>query len=344
MNSKQRVHAALRRQPVDRVPIFLTFHPEMLASLAHLLEIPRPCVEGVLGNDVRMTWVNNNTRNSLWAAIFLHWLYTYAVQVNSTGITRSIAYNWLEMLPYVLMALVVACFALAGSRVSRSGGTYGYVGRAFGPFAGFLAGVLYWLSDALAGSGVLSALASSAGVLAPRLGVGLGRSALILLVAGSLAFVNVRGVRAGIGLVQALTLAKLLPLVLLVCAGLLAVSPANLAWPGLPSAAALGDTVLLLVFAFVGVEVALAPSGEVRDPARTVPRAVFLALATTTLLYGVLQVVSVPIFLEGEPPDVLGRLTVGFFLDDRFANQIKRLTNSEIAFGSGDSATVKIVS
>ena len=51
---------------------------------------------------------------------------------------------------------------------------------------------------------------------------------------------------------------------------------------------------------------------------------------------GVLQVVSVPIFLEGEPPDVLGRLTVGFFLDDRFAEQIKRLTASEIAFGAGN--------
>jgi signal transduction histidine kinase len=51
---------------------------------------------------------------------------------------------------------------------------------------------------------------------------------------------------------------------------------------------------------------------------------------------GVLQVVSVPIFIEGDPPDVLGRLTVGFFLDDRFANQIKRLTASEIAFGAGD--------
>lgn len=50
---------------------------------------------------------------------------------------------------------------------------------------------------------------------------------------------------------------------------------------------------------------------------------------------GVLQVVSVPIFIEGEPPDVLGRLTVGFFLDDQFANQIKRLTASEIAFGTG---------
>ena len=52
--------------------------------------------------------------------------------------------------------------------------------------------------------------------------------------------------------------------------------------------------------------------------------------------HGVLQVVSVPIFIEGNPPDVLGRLTVGFFLDDRFANQIKRLTRSEIAFGAGN--------
>jgi signal transduction histidine kinase len=51
---------------------------------------------------------------------------------------------------------------------------------------------------------------------------------------------------------------------------------------------------------------------------------------------GVLQVVSVPILLDRDPePDVLGRLTVGFFLDDRFAAQIKRLTASEIAFGAG---------
>ncbi len=60
MNSKQRVHAALRRQPVDRVPIFMTFHPEIVGTLARLLEVPRHCVDGVLGNDVCMTWVNND--------------------------------------------------------------------------------------------------------------------------------------------------------------------------------------------------------------------------------------------------------------------------------------------
>jgi len=51
---------------------------------------------------------------------------------------------------------------------------------------------------------------------------------------------------------------------------------------------------------------------------------------------GIVQVVSVPIFIQRDPPDVLGRLTVGFFLDDRFAEQIKRLTASEIAFGAGN--------
>ena len=60
MNSKQRVHAALRRQPVDRVPIFMWFHPETAQHLARLLEIPPAYLAEAMGNDVRMTWVNNN--------------------------------------------------------------------------------------------------------------------------------------------------------------------------------------------------------------------------------------------------------------------------------------------
>ncbi len=60
MNSKQRVHAALRRQPVDRVPIHVTFHPHTVAALARVLEVPRHAVEDIFANDVRMTWVNND--------------------------------------------------------------------------------------------------------------------------------------------------------------------------------------------------------------------------------------------------------------------------------------------
>ena len=60
MNSKHRVHAALRREPVDRVPVFMWFHPGTTKMLSRLLEIPPEQVDGAMGNDVRMTWVNNN--------------------------------------------------------------------------------------------------------------------------------------------------------------------------------------------------------------------------------------------------------------------------------------------
>lgn len=60
MTPKQRVHAALNREPVDRIPVFMWFHPETRAFLAKLLEIPPSCVDDVMAGDVHMTWVNNN--------------------------------------------------------------------------------------------------------------------------------------------------------------------------------------------------------------------------------------------------------------------------------------------
>lgn len=60
MTSKERVHAALERKPVDRVPIFMWFHPQTTRHLATVLEIPSSFVGEAMGNDIRQTWVNNN--------------------------------------------------------------------------------------------------------------------------------------------------------------------------------------------------------------------------------------------------------------------------------------------
>ncbi len=60
MSPKERVHAALRRQPVDRVPVFMWFHPQTARRLGEVLEIPPGAVGAAMGDDVRMTWVNNN--------------------------------------------------------------------------------------------------------------------------------------------------------------------------------------------------------------------------------------------------------------------------------------------
>lgn len=60
MNSKQRVHFALKRKPVDRVPIYMWYHPVTAGQLGNLLEIPANRVAEVMGDDVKQTWVANN--------------------------------------------------------------------------------------------------------------------------------------------------------------------------------------------------------------------------------------------------------------------------------------------
>jgi basic amino acid/polyamine antiporter, APA family len=192
----------------------------------------------------------------------------------------------------VAMALIVACIAAAGSRVAVTGGLYAYTEAALGPFVGFLAGALYWAAASFGVASVAAALVSSLAVLWPPADQGATRVAIIGVAIAVLAWVNVRGVAPGSRVVEIVTVAKLLPLVVLVAAGLWLFPVDPRSWLPVPSAPAVGQTAILLLFAFVGIEVALVPSGEIREPARTVPRAAFTALAFTTLLYLAIQAVA----------------------------------------------------
>jgi uroporphyrinogen decarboxylase len=60
MDSRERVHLALRRQPTDRVPIFMWYHPQTRQRLAELLEVPEAYVPLAMGDDIRQAWVSNN--------------------------------------------------------------------------------------------------------------------------------------------------------------------------------------------------------------------------------------------------------------------------------------------
>ncbi|MGH9254618.1 MAG: APC family permease, partial [Vicinamibacterales bacterium] len=163
---------------------------------------------------------------------------------------------------------------------------------AFGPYVALLAGVLQWLSCLTAASGVSTALVDQLGALAPAFRAPVVRAGVLTMMVAILAHLNVRGVRLGASLVEAVTVAKLAPLLIFVAAGSFFIDPSAIAWPGFPDSASLGRSVLLLIFAYVGVELALAPSGEIRNPARTVPRAIFLALGVTTSLYVAIQLVA----------------------------------------------------
>src|SRR3954467_7180944 len=91
-----------------------------------------------------------------------------------------------------LMALIVACFAAAGSRVSLTGGLYAYVEVAFGPFVGFLSGVLYALMAAFAVASGASAFAGSIAAVWPAVDNPAGRAALLAATLATLAVINIR--------------------------------------------------------------------------------------------------------------------------------------------------------
>jgi basic amino acid/polyamine antiporter, APA family len=192
----------------------------------------------------------------------------------------------------ILMLLIAASFAEAGSRVSASGGPYAYIGSAFGPFVGLLAGIFLAVS-ALSGAAVIATLfAGSALALVNVPASSLTQGAIVLGISVAAVIFNVRGVRWGVGVVEFMTTAKLVPLVLFVLVGASFVRPENLAWAHVPDATSVLATSGIVIFAFMGIESSLAPSGEVRDPHHTVPRAAFLALLAVCVLYLSVQAVA----------------------------------------------------
>jgi basic amino acid/polyamine antiporter, APA family len=192
----------------------------------------------------------------------------------------------------IAMTLFVTCFALAGSRVAATGGLYAYAEVAFGRYVGFITGLFFCTTALLSVAAVVNFFVGTVVALVPSLNGSIARAGLMILVYAALAAINIRGVRTGSGAVTLVTIAKLIPLFVFVVAGVFFIEPSAFEWPGWPPAKTLGDSVLLLLFAFFGIEVALIPSGEVKSPARTVPRAIYTALILTTALYILIQLVA----------------------------------------------------
>ena len=202
----------------------------------------------------------------------------------------------------VVIGLVVLCFAEAGSRVSATGGAYAYVETALGPMIGFVAGCLVFTTGASAAAAVSTLFIRSALALLPldvRASLAAATPWLtnVLAVAAIavLVLINLRGVRTSARFLEGITLAKLMPLLAFVLVGVFFIDPANLAWEEAPAISAVLSTAGIVIFAFSGIEGATIPSGEVKDPARTFPRATLLALAAATLLYLAIQFVALGI-------------------------------------------------
>ena len=105
-------------------------------------------------------------------------------------------------------------------------------------------------------------------------------------------YINVIGLKQGIGLVKFNTLVKLIPLLLLIAIGFKDVTLSNLYFESIPSIKTLGETSLILFFAFQGCETGIIVGGEVINPKRTIPRAILISITTVVVIYVLIQTVS----------------------------------------------------
>lgn len=195
------------------------------------------------------------------------------------------------------MAIIMACFAEVASQFSEPGGAYLYVRRAFGRFAGLQVG-WFWLL-AVVGGGAASAnlFVLYLAELVPQAEQGWARGLVLAALVATPALVNYAGVRSGTWLSTATTIAKLVPLGLLIVLGIAQFSHraqviplAEITAPGwTPWLAAL----LLLLFSYGGYEDALVPVGEVKQPRTTAPFALAAGLFACVIVYTLLQFVTV---------------------------------------------------
>jgi len=200
-------------------------------------------------------------------------------------------------LAYILCAglimLVLLCFVEIGSKIPVTGGGYTYIEKAFGPLAGFLANILFWFGYCImADAAVANVLADSLGTFFPVFNETIVRILFFALVFGGIAWINVRGVKQGNALVEVVTLAKLLPLFVLIVVGIFFMDTRNFNVTSWPSVKSLGEVSLILFFAFIGVEASLSASGEIKDPKRTIPRGILLGVFIISIFYLLIQFVA----------------------------------------------------
>lgn len=204
-----------------------------------------------------------------------------------------------------VVALVILCFAEVASRFERTGGPYLYARAAFGPLVGFEVGWLMWLVRLTSYAALSNLLVGYLPVLWPAAGTPEWRIAVITGVTAVFATINLLGVRNAALTGNVMTIAKLLPLVLLIVAGIGAVDPAPLALGPAPESGAFAKALLLLVFAFTGFELAIIPAGEIRDPRRDLPWALLSGLGFVAAFYLSIQLVcigTVPALAGSERP------------------------------------------
>ena len=202
------------------------------------------------------------------------------------------------------MGVVIGCFAELASHFREAGGAYLYSREAFGRIAGIEVSLFVCLIKLTGAAAAANLFTDYLAEFWPVAQGGIPRLAILTLLIGFVAVVNVRGVKSGASANNVFTVAKLTPLVLFAISGCLFLlfhhSPTAVPAHTLAPAPAGNwfEAILIVPFGYAGFEGAVVPMSEAKDPQRDAPFALFMALATVTFVYTSIQYIVVSVLSD----------------------------------------------
>ncbi|MTI43075.1 amino acid permease [Roseibium hamelinense] len=196
-------------------------------------------------------------------------------------------YGWvLTSMGAIVLALV---FGRLARLTARPGGPYAYTREGFGDFAGFLIAWGYWIALWSGNAAVAVAFVGYLTFLFPPVGenslYGLGAA---LSAIWFLTMINIRGVKEASFVQVVTTVLKVLPLLAIGLFGWFWLQPDNFTpmnVSGQSNLSAISATAALTLWAYLGLESATVPAGNVYRPEVTIPRATIIGVVFAAILY-----------------------------------------------------------
>ncbi len=204
-----------------------------------------------------------------------------------------------------LIGLAIAClgaislslvFSSLASHLPKNGGPHVFVSEAFGRVAGFFTAWIYWiiswLSNAVLLSTIVGYLVIMTGDLRP-MEIVILESLIVLLIT----YINIVGVKFSGEVGVVLTILKLIPFFVLPVIFFTAFDTDNFKSSfqdmhfDFGFATTISKVILLGFFGFIGVECATTPAERVKNPKKTIPKALIIGTAVVAVVY-ILNVVS----------------------------------------------------
>jgi basic amino acid/polyamine antiporter, APA family len=215
------------------------------------------------------------------------------------------------------MGIIMACFAEVASQFSEAGGPYLYARTAFGRLTGILVGWMLYLAQIAAPAANANLFVIYLAEFWPVAKQQWPRFLILTLLVGLLVLINLLGARQGTAVSNVFTVAKILPLLMVVSAGAALTIFHPVPWNSAATmpAHAWMKALVLLIFAYGGFESAVVPVSEAKNPAQDAAFALFVALIACATIYALVQWVVVGVLGPGATTDrplaEVARVTMG---------------------------------